>query len=65
VAGQPRGPARVAVGQPKQLRYQGAAADRIAVTLEAPELPGLYRLTFADTGGAALGFDDFFVQEPA
>jgi len=54
----------VAAGAARPLRYEGAAAERIAVTFEAPELPGLYRLSFIGADGTPLGFDDFFVQEP-
>lgn len=52
------------VGAPQSLSYAGANAERIAVTRDAPDLPGLYRLSFLAAGGARLGFDEFFVQEP-
>ncbi len=56
----------VLAGKPHAIRYEGAAAERLAVTLDAPELPGLYRLSFTNPDGTVvLGFDDFFVQEPA
>ncbi|HEV7667551.1 MAG TPA: hypothetical protein VGS22_03440 [Thermoanaerobaculia bacterium] len=56
----------VSAGNPYSIRYEGADAERLAVTLDAPELPGLYRLSFTNPSGTmVLGFDDFFVQEPA
>lgn len=54
----------VAQGAAQGLSYAGANVERINVTRDAPELPGLYRLTFTSTGGAPLGSDEFFVQEP-
>jgi pimeloyl-ACP methyl ester carboxylesterase len=54
----------VAQGAPEPLSYAGANVERINVTRDAPELAGLYRLTFLSTGGIPLGSDEFFVQEP-
>lgn len=54
----------VPAGAPQILSYSGANAEQIAITREAPELPGVYRLSFLSSSGARLGFDEFFVQEP-
>lgn len=56
--------AYVPAGPPHSLTYAGVSAERISVTLDAPELPGLYRLSFVGANDLRLGSDDFFVQEP-
>jgi pimeloyl-ACP methyl ester carboxylesterase len=52
----------VSASAPQSLSYAGVVAEQIAVALDAPFVPGLYRLSFVTPTGTVLGSDEFFVQ---
>lgn len=54
----------VPLGETRRIVYRGLIAERLSLVTEAPEIPGIYRLTFDMDGNPSLsGSDDFFVQE--
>jgi pimeloyl-ACP methyl ester carboxylesterase len=52
-------------GESRPIRYEGLGAETLGIVLTAPEVTGIYRITYHDGGQeAAAGADEVFVQEP-